>query len=100
MFESQMVEGLSNKVNIEDVEPEVMNEVLRFIYTGKTLLIDKMSDLLLAAADKYSLDRLKALCEEALCNNLDVDNAADTLILADLHSAAQLKNQTIEFINM
>lgn len=95
-----MLEGLSNKVNIEDVEPEVMNEVLRFIYTGKTLLIDKMSDLLLAAADKYGLDRLKALCEEALCNNLDVDNAADTLILADVHSASQLKNQTIEFINM
>ena len=48
---------------------------------------------------KYALDRLKALCEEALCNNLDIDNVADTLILADLHSAVQLKYQAIEFIN-
>jgi len=99
MFESQMLEGLSNRVQIEDVDPDVMNEVLRFIYTGKTNSIEKMADLLLAASDKYALERLKALCEEALCNNLDIDNVADTLILADLHSAVQLKYQAIEFIN-
>ena len=54
MFESQMLEGISNKVQIEDVDPEVMKEVLRFIYTGKSNSIDKMADLLLAAADKVS----------------------------------------------
>lgn len=48
---------------------------------------------------QYALERLKVMCEEALCNNLSIDNAADILILADLHSADQLKVQTIEFIN-
>ena len=48
---------------------------------------------------KYALERLKSLCEEALCNNLDIENVADTLILADLHSAHQLKIQAIDFIN-
>ncbi len=100
MFESQMVEGISNRVKIDDVEPEVMNEVLRFIYTGKIADIEKMVDLLLAAADKYALERLKALCEEELSMNLDVENVAETLVLADLHSASQLKNHSIEFINM
>ena len=99
MFESQMLEGISNRVQILDVDYEVMREVLRFIYTGKSNSIDKMADLLLAAADKYALERLKALCEEALCNNLDIENVADTLILADCHSAVQLKYQAIEFIN-
>lgn len=55
MFESQMLEGLSNKVQIEDIDPDVMKEVLRFIYTGKSNSIDKMADLLLAAADKVNL---------------------------------------------
>ena len=54
MFESQMLEGLSNRVQIEDVDPDVMNEVLRFIYTGKTNSIEKMADLLLAASDKVA----------------------------------------------
>ena len=45
------------------------------------------------------MERLKALCEEALSKNLDIENVADTLILADLHNASQLRNQAIEFIN-
>lgn len=48
---------------------------------------------------QYALEKLKVMCEEALCVNLSVETAADTLILADLHSADQLKAQTIEFIN-
>lgn len=48
---------------------------------------------------QYALERLKVMCEEALCNSLSVENVADTLILADLHSAEQLKAQAIDFIN-
>ncbi|KAI5626598.1 speckle-type POZ protein-like A [Silurus asotus] len=48
---------------------------------------------------QYALERLKVMCEEALCNSLSVENVADILILADLHSAEQLKAQAIDFIN-
>ena len=54
---------------------------------------------ILAAADKYALDRLKVMCEEALSNSLCVENVSEVLILADRHSAEQLKAQAIEFIN-
>jgi len=76
-----------------------MAEMLRFIYTGNTSSLESMADSLLAAADKYALDRLKVSCEEALCNGLTVENVSEVLILADLHSADQLKAQAIEFIN-
>ena len=58
-----------------------------------------MADDLLAAADKYQLERLKVMCEQALCQNLTAENACETLILADLHTAEQLKTQSVEFIN-
>lgn len=48
---------------------------------------------------QYALERLKVMCEEALCSNLSIENAAEILILADLHSADQLKAQAIDFIN-
>lgn len=99
MFEHEMEERKQNRVEIADVDHEVLREMLRFIYTGKATCLDKMADDLLAAADKYALERLKVMCEEALCTNLSIDNVADTLILADLHSADQLKAQAIEFIN-
>ena len=56
-------------------------------------------DLFAFTVFQYALERLKVMCEEALCNNLSADNAADTLILADLHSAEKLKDITIIYIN-
>jgi len=99
MFEHDMEEKKSSRVEVKDVEADVMAEMLRFIYTGNTSSLESMADSLLAAADKYALDRLKVSCEEALCNGLTVENVSEVLILADLHSADQLKAQAIEFIN-
>ena len=49
----------------------------------------------LAAADKYGLEGLKVICEDSLCRNLSVENAAHTLIVADLHSTEQLKTRAL-----
>lgn len=43
-----------NRVEINDVDPEVFKEMMRFIYTGKAPNLEKMADNLLAAADKVS----------------------------------------------
>lgn len=48
---------------------------------------------------QYALERLKVMCEDALCTSLSVESAAEILILADLHSADQLKTQAVDFIN-
>ena len=48
---------------------------------------------------QYALERLKVMCEEALCSNLMIDNVCEILVLADLHSADQLKSHAIDFIN-
>jgi speckle-type POZ protein len=39
------------------------------------------------------------MCEVALCNSLNTENAAETLILADLHNAEQLKLMAMNYIN-
>lgn len=54
MFEHEMEERKQNKVAIIDVEQDVLKEMLRFIYTGKSPNLEKMADDLLAAADKVS----------------------------------------------
>ncbi|KAK6183633.1 speckle-type POZ protein [Patella vulgata] len=99
MFEHEMEESKQNRVEITDQDHEVMREMLRFTYTGKAPNLDKMADELLAAADKYALDRLKVMCEEALYSSLTVENVCEILVLADLHSADQLKTHAVDFIN-
>ena len=44
-----------NRVEIADVDYNVMKEMLTFIYTGKAANLSSMADDLLAAADKVDL---------------------------------------------
>ena len=64
MFEHEMEERKQNRVDITDVDPDVMREMLRFIYTGKAPNLDRMADDLLAASDKvrYYMCRIRLPC--------------------------------------
>ncbi|XP_059547787.1 LOW QUALITY PROTEIN: speckle-type POZ protein-like [Myotis daubentonii] len=99
MFAHAMEESNKSRVEIIDTEPGVFKEMMCFISTGKAPNLDKMADGLLAAADKYALERLKVMCEEALSRHLSEEVAAEMLTLADLHRADQLKPQAVDFIN-
>ena len=95
MFNSDMVENKSGSVDVEDIHPNVMKEMLQFIYAGFTLAIDKYSWELLAAAEKYQLEKLKNCCEEYLSGTLDVENCIDLLLLGDLNQAKTLKETAL-----
>ncbi|KAH9375753.1 hypothetical protein HPB48_014637 [Haemaphysalis longicornis] len=98
MFEHEMTESIQNRVDITDIDHEVFREMLRFIYTGRAPDIDKFPMDLLVAADKYALERLKAMCERAVTSSLSEDNAAEVLVFSDMHSAHQLKAQALKYI--
>ncbi|XP_075835309.1 speckle-type POZ protein-like [Microtus pennsylvanicus] len=98
MFEHDTEESRKNRIEIHDLKPEVFKAMMDFIYTGKEPVLHSMADAVLAAADKYGLERLKVMCERALCKDLSVENAAHTLFLADRHSTGQLKTQVLNFI--
>jgi len=57
-----------------------------------------MAQHLLAAADRYGLDRLKAICEAKLAGCVDVGTAATTLALAEQHGCALLKAKCVDFV--
>ncbi len=61
MFEHEMEERKQNRVAITDVDQEVLREMLRYIYTGKSQNLEKMADDLLAAADKVSYNNFSVL---------------------------------------
>ena len=64
MFIHDMKESQSNVVNIKDIEPKILEEMLRYIHTGEAPNIKNISSELLAAADFYELDQLKNSCQE------------------------------------
>ncbi|XP_041511119.1 speckle-type POZ protein-like [Microtus oregoni] len=98
MFEHDTEESRKNRIEIHDLKPEVFKAMMDFIYTGKQPDLHSMADAVLVATYKYGLERLKFMCESALCRDLSVENAAHTLFLVDLHSSVQLKTRAMDFI--
>merc|ERR1712045_981578 len=87
--------------DIKDIRPEVVREMLHFIYTGvisKDDVMDEIGRDLLGAADRYQLDILKNKCEEKLCSSLEISNSIELLVLADLHQASKLRRMALRLV--
>ncbi|KAL6603679.1 hypothetical protein ACP70R_044040 [Stipagrostis hirtigluma subsp. patula] len=104
-FFGHMEEKRSPRVEIRDMEAAVFRAMLHFVYTDTAPeLLDReadggaMAQHLLAAADRYGLDRLKLMCEDKLYDGTGVETAATTLALAEQHGCSRLKARCVELI--
>jgi len=57
-----------------------------------------MAQHLLVAADRYGMERLKFICEDALCRHIDVSTVATTMALAEQHHCQGLKEACFQFL--
>uniref|UniRef100_A0A453PY75 BTB domain-containing protein n=2 Tax=Aegilops tauschii subsp. strangulata TaxID=200361 RepID=A0A453PY75_AEGTS len=90
-------------VRVEDMKPEVFKALLRFAYSGllpETRKEDQdvTCQHLLVAADRYGMRRLKLICEEKLCECINVGSAAIVLALAEQHRCEGLKKACFDFL--
>ncbi|XP_030240109.1 speckle-type POZ protein-like [Drosophila navojoa] len=99
MLKHPMEESLTNRVIIDDFSDNVVQELLRFIYTEVAPSMDHdMAKDLLAAADKYDVQRLQTLCLQYLFDLLSIETAAMTLNLAHKYNEKALLSNTAKYI--
>ena len=99
MFKHPMTEQSTNQIEIEDIEPEVFQELLRFIYTGRVsrAAMESMAANLFIAADKYLLDELKMKCEIYLLYHMSPENCAVLLLHGDLRNPTEPLKEAATF---
>lgn len=97
-------------IKVEDMEAPVFKALLHFIYWDSLPDLRELTGLnskwastlmtqhLLAASDRYGLDRLRVLCEAHLCEDVAINTVATTLALADQHRCFTLKSVCLKFI--
>ena len=116
MFQHDTAEAQNKEIEMTDVEPEVAEQMLSYIYTGNLSHRGREADLL-AAADKYrsvsllqpspvqsdnddifSLIELKEMCEDVLCRETNIETVLTMLVIADRHQAIKLKDVCVKFL--
>ena len=101
MFQAEMKEKLARKIVIKDCHPDVVSEMLNFIYTVdiSTEKLSKLAIDLLGVGEMYQLDCLKNMCEDELCSTLNVEKSIEYLVLGDSHNAPKLKKMALELVS-
>ncbi|KAL6883421.1 hypothetical protein ACP4OV_010835 [Aristida adscensionis] len=93
-------------VCVDDMDAQVFRALLDFVYTDELPDFSgmekqeesAMAQHLLVAADKYSLERLKLICEDRLCGHIDMASAGTILALAEQHHCPGLKEACFRFL--
>ncbi len=78
MFNSNFMESAANNVIIREMKSEVMQALLKFIYTGGVSLASISVDLL-RAADMYMVYELRRQCCEVLSKQVTTSNCCQML---------------------
>lgn len=116
VFETEFFEGKENdndEIVVKDMDPKVFKALLHFIYRDDLIEneeymstspspsmlseYDTLAAKLLAAADKYGLDRLRLMCESSLCKDISVNSVAKILALSERCHAMDLKAVCLKF---
>jgi len=89
MMSTDMKEKATNKTEFcipdaaEPCDPKVCKELLSYIHTDEIPNISEMAEALWHAAHYYQMERLQAICENALADQLSEKNAAHLLVFAN-----------------
>ncbi|XP_047042746.1 BTB/POZ and MATH domain-containing protein 2-like [Lolium rigidum] len=99
-----MAEATMSSITLHDITPATFKVMLRFIYTDELPVEDEHLDSsiemiqnLLAAADRYALDRLKFICAQKLWDKVTIGTVATILACAETYNCHELKNRCIDF---
>ena len=94
MFTSDMKESVAEGISIEDMEPDVMEELLRCVYTNQ-VPVECGCDMLIAF-DRFGLISLLNRCQDSV--TITVQNALEVFAVAEELNAKRLKWKIIKFL--
>ena len=86
------------EVNVRDFDPNTVEELLNFVYTGEVGITEENAAELLQVADYYDIPSLKELCAEFLIINLKPSNCLWVQMFAERYRHELLHEAATEFI--
>ena len=99
MFLSPMEERETSSLKLQ-YKDDVVKKLMKFFYKREIGEEEEEGNLrsFLELAEKYDLPHLKEEVEELAIRKLTVENMVDMFLLADIHSAKDLRNAAEDFI--
>ncbi|KAL4219027.1 hypothetical protein ACF0H5_021610 [Mactra antiquata] len=98
MFCGPLSQREYNNIEITDIDPDIMQALLRFMYTEYSPINKETVLPLLYAAKKYNVKRLEGQCQIFLSEQISIENVCTILAHAERYDASELKYTCLKFI--
>jgi hypothetical protein len=99
MFRSDTAQASSGEVDLKDVRPAAMKELVSYIYAGafSARIPNSFAKELMILAYKYEILDAAIECETILARSITVDSLQDIKEVADACNSTRLKNACVDF---
>lgn len=97
MLLNNYTESINNLIVVKDILTNTMFSLIKFMYTD-TVNENEIDCDLLAAADKYQVLRLKAICERSIACKMTVNVAFKDAISSYLHGSDVFQREVVKYI--
>ncbi|XP_031571065.1 kelch-like protein diablo [Actinia tenebrosa] len=90
LFTSEMRENQDNTIQINDLNTQIMEDILTYLYSGTVILTESNAIELTVAADYMFLPKLKKMSTEFVSQNLTAANCLGVLSIAEKYAFKDL----------
>ncbi|XP_041056102.1 kelch-like protein 23 [Carcharodon carcharias] len=98
MFTADMREKTTRIIKLPNIDENILDALVRYVYTSEVLITEKNVQSLLETADLLQFISVKKACENFLVRHLDIDNCLGMHSFGELHFCKDLEKESRRMI--
>lgn len=98
MFSGDFVESIAARVELHDVDPDILSCLLDFAYTGKLTINQSNVEGLICTSSQLQFQTVRAVCSRYLQNQIDATNCLGILEFGEIHGCPEVVAKAWAFL--
>uniref|UniRef100_A0A3B5B050 Kelch like family member 30 n=1 Tax=Stegastes partitus TaxID=144197 RepID=A0A3B5B050_9TELE len=98
MFSGDFVESIAARVELHDVDPDILSCLLDFAYTGKLTINQSNVEGLICTSSQLQFQTVRTVCSRYLQHQIDATNCLGILEFGELHGCPEVVAKAWAFL--
>ncbi|KAL3046814.1 hypothetical protein OYC64_021111 [Pagothenia borchgrevinki] len=98
MFSGDFVESIAARVELHDVDPDILSCLLDFAYTGKLTINQSNVEGLICNSSQLQFQTVRGVCSRYLQHQIDATNCLGILEFGDIHGCPEVMAKAWAFL--
>uniref|UniRef100_A0A3B4ANI4 BTB domain-containing protein n=1 Tax=Periophthalmus magnuspinnatus TaxID=409849 RepID=A0A3B4ANI4_9GOBI len=98
MFSGDFVESIAARVELHDVDPDILGHLLDFAYSGKLTINQSNVEGLICTSSQLQFQTVRAVCSRYLQHQIDATNCLGILEFGEIHGCPEVVAKAWAFL--